>query len=117
MPPNDRSPKKKTYLSSLTVPVFCSRYADFIIYFLWEESRPLLLDRLFLFKFKLKILVQKLGTLAVTIFQIYKFLYLFYMGSATPIIASSLIFVQNIYIQTVVTCTKFFRYTHFVISL
>ena len=43
--------------------------------------------------FKLKLLVQKLTTLAITVFQIYKFLYLLYMGGATPTIASLPIFV------------------------
>ena len=47
------------------------------------------------------LLVQKLATLVVTVFQIYRFLYLLYMGGATPTIASSPIFVQNIYIETV----------------
>ena len=62
-----------------------------------EESRPLLLDRLFLSKifiFKLKLLVQK----SVTVFQIYRFLYLLYMGDVISTIASLPIFVQNIYI-------------------
>ena len=98
----------------------CSRYADFIIYFIWEESRQLLLERLYLFKifiFKLKLLVQKLRTLAVTVIQIYRFLYLLYMGGATPTIASSPIFVQNIYIFILSCCYQFFQYTHFIISL
>ena len=60
-----------------------------------------------IFIFKVKLLVQKLGTLAVTVIQIYRFLYLLYMGDATSTIASSLNFVQNINIETVVTCTKF----------
>ena len=83
-------------LSSLTVLVFCSRYVDFIIYFIWEESRPFLLYRLFLFKifiFKLKLLVQKLRTLAVTLFQIYRFLYLLYMVGATPTILFITLFI------------------------
>ena len=67
-------------------------------------------DCLFLseiFIIKLKLLVQKLGTLAVAVFQIYRFSYLLYMGGAMPTIASLAIFVQNIYIETVVTCIKF----------
>ena len=70
-----------------------------------------MLDRLFLYKiifiFKLKLLAQKLETLAVTVFQVYRFLYLLFLEGATPTIASPTIFVQNIYIETVVTCTKF----------
>ena len=60
---------------------------------------------MYVFIFKLKLIVQKLGTLAVTVVQIYRFSYLLYMGGATPIIGSSPIFVQNIYIETVVIHT------------
>ena len=69
-----------------------------------------MLVRLFLSKifiFKLKLLIHKLGTLAVTVFQIYKkYSYLLYIVGATPTIAPHFFF-QNIYIETVVTCTKF----------
>ena len=78
------------------------------IYFNWEESPPLLLECLFFFNifiFKLKLLVQKLKTLAVIVFQIYRFSYSLCMGGATPTIANSPNFVKNIYIKTVVTCT------------
>ena len=51
--------------------------------------------------------VQKLGPLSVIVFQIYRFSYLLYMAGATSTIASSPIFVQNIYIETVVTFAKF----------
>ena len=87
--------------------------ADFIIYFLWEESCPISLDRLFLSKIfivTLKLFVQKLEILAVIDFQIYRFSYLLCIGGATSTTASSPIFAQNIYIETVVTCTNILRY-------
>ena len=71
-------------------------------------SQPLLIDRLFLSKiFKLKLLVQKLGTPALTVFQIYRSLYSLYVGDETPTIASTPIFAKNIYVETVGTCKKF----------
>ena len=48
-----------------------------------------------------------MGTLTVTVFQISRFSCILYMGGATPTIASLAIFVQNIYIETIVACIKF----------
>ena len=78
------------------------RYADFT-YFIWMETRPLLLDRLFLFK----IIVFKLKLTQLFRYTDFRIYFALLMGGAMRTIVSSPIFVQNIYIVTVVNCTKF----------